>query len=198
MEPNPTTSVAPPSAASRLLERLVEGRESLDAPAASLQPAAEVARGRGLWRRIVTGEVLGHAAHPLMTDLPIGFFSSAALLDLAGGLGARGAARRLVGAGLLSAPGAALTGLAEYAPLGRRPKRVAATHAVLNSASLGLYAVSWALRPRRHRAGVAFGMAGLAVSGLSAYLGGHLAIGEKIGTTAPVEEAGIPQVVDAL
>ncbi|WP_374969568.1 DUF2231 domain-containing protein [Terrabacter sp. BE26] len=198
MEPSLTTSVAPPSAASRLLERLVEGRESLDALGATLQPAAEMARGRGLWRRIVTGEILGHAAHPLMTDLPIGFFSSAALLDLAGGPGARDAARRLVGAGLLSAPGAALTGLAEYAPLEKRPKRVAATHAVLNSASLGLYAVSWALRPQRHRAGVAFGMAGLAVSGLSAYLGGHLAIGEKIGTAAPAEEAGIPQVVDAL
>jgi uncharacterized membrane protein len=198
METNPTTSVAPPSAASRLLERLVEGRESLDGAAASLQPAAEVARGRGLWRRIVTGEVLGHAAHPFMTDLPIGFFSSAALLDLAGGPAARGAARRLVAAGLLSAPGAALTGLAEYAPLGARPKRVAATHAVLNTASLGLYAVSWALRPQRHRAGVVFGMAGLAVSGVSAYLGGHLAIGEKVGTTAPAPESGLPQVIDAL
>ncbi|MEW1953183.1 DUF2231 domain-containing protein [Terrabacter sp. NPDC080008] len=198
MTSNPTTSVAPPSAASRLLERLVEGRESLDGAAEALQPAAEVARGRGLWRRVVTGEVLGHAAHPLMTDLPIGFFSSAALLDLAGGAAGRDAARRLVGAGLLAAPGAALTGLAEYAPLGARPKRVAATHAALNTASLGLYAASWALRPRNHRAGVVFGMAGLAVSGLSAYLGGHLAIGEKVGTAAPVEEAGIPQVVDAL
>lgn len=198
MEPNLTTSVAPPSAASRLLERLVEGRSALDGPAEKLQPAAEVARGRGLWRRLVTGQVIGHAAHPLMTDLPIGFFSSAALLDLTGGPGARSAARRLVGAGLLSAPAAAVTGLAEYASLGPRPKRVAATHAVLNSASLGLYAVSWALRPQRQRAGVVLGMAGLAVSGVSAYLGGHLAIGEKVGTAAPVEEAGIAQVVDAL
>ena len=55
-------------------------------------------------------------------------------------------------------------------------------HALLNTASLGLYAVSWTLRPSRHRAGVVFGMAGLAVSGLSAYLGGHLATARKVGT----------------
>ena len=171
------------TAATALVERMVEGRPSLDGVARLLQPVAAAARGRGTWRSLVTGELMGHAAHPFLTDLPIGFFSSAALLDVLGGSGSETAARRLVGAGLVSAPAAALTGLAEYASLGDRPRRVAATHAALNVASLVLYAASWSVRPRRRSAGVALGLAGLSVSGVSAYLGGHLAIGEKVGTT---------------
>lgn len=170
-------------AATRLLERLVEGRRSLDGVAAALSPLAHRVRGDGPWRRLVTGEVVGHAAHPFLTDLPIGFWTSASLLDLVGGPGAEAAARRLVGAGLASAPAAALTGLAEYDGLTPRSRRVAVVHAALNVASLGLYAASWAARPRRRRAGVVLGLAGLSVSGVSAYLGGHLAIGEKVGTT---------------
>jgi len=71
---------------------------------------------------------------------------------------------------------------------------VAVVHAVLNVASLGLYAASWATRPRHHARGVAQGLTGLTVATLSAYLGGHLAIGEKVGTTTQLvpaaDEAG--------
>jgi len=170
-------------AATRLLERLVEGRSSLDGPAAAISPLARQARGDGAWRRVVTGEAIGHAVHPFLTDLPIGFWASASLLDVLGGPGAAVAARRLVAAGLASAPAAALTGLAEYDSLGARPRRVAAVHAALNVASLALYAASWAARPRRQGLGAALALGGLSVSGVSAYLGGHLAIGEKVGTT---------------
>jgi uncharacterized membrane protein len=179
-----TTQPQPqPSRVAAVVERLVQDRASLDAVADRLRPIADTARGRGSWRRLVTGEAMGHAAHPFLTDLPIGFFTSAALLDLVGGPGTDGAARRLVGAGIIASPAAAVTGLAEYASLSQGTRRVAVTHALLNVASLGLYAVSWAVRPRQPRAGAALGLAGLTVSGLSAYLGGHMAIGEKVGTT---------------
>ncbi|NUO92753.1 MAG: DUF2231 domain-containing protein [Dermatophilaceae bacterium] len=181
MEPSHATTTPPPAVG--LVERLVEGRPSLDAPAAALAPLAAHLRGTGAWRRLVTGEAMGHAAHPFLTDLPIGFWTSSALLDLVGGPGAAAASRRLVGAGLASAPAAALTGVVEYAGIGARPRRVAVVHAGLNVVSLGLYAASWAARPRHRGRGVALGLAGLSVAGLSAYLGGHLAIGEKVGTT---------------
>ncbi|MGO4598929.1 DUF2231 domain-containing protein [Terrabacter sp. 2RAF25] len=183
MEPS-RTPMSTPGPAVGLVHRLVEDRTSLDAPAAAVAPLAAHLRGTGAWRRIVTGEVLGHSAHPFLTDLPIGFFGSAALLDLLGAPGSEAASRRLVGAGLASAPAAALTGWAEYAGLGTSQRRVALVHAGLNVASLGLYAASWAARPRRQALGVALGLAGLSVAGLSAYLGGHLAIGERVGTTA--------------
>src|SRR6476659_7284700 len=64
-----------------------------------------------------------------------------------------------------------------------RPRHVAAVHAALNVASLALYAASWAARPRRQGLGAALALGGLSVSGVSAYKGGHLAIGEKVGTT---------------
>jgi uncharacterized membrane protein len=184
MEPSDGTGTSASSAtAPHVIERLVEGRQSLDGVAQGLQPLAEAVRGRGGWRTVVTGEVMGHAAHPFLTDLPLGLFTSASLLDLVGGPRSEAAARRLVGAGLLCAPAAAVTGLAEYASLSERPRRVAVTHALLNTASLGLYAASWALRPRRRGAGVVLGLAGMTMSGVAGYLGGHLAIGEKVGTT---------------
>jgi hypothetical protein len=185
-----------PAPAVGLVDKLVEGRTSLDAPAAALAPLAAHLRGTGAWRRLVTGEAMGHAAHPFLTDLPIGFWTSSALLDLLGGPGAEAASRRLVGAGLASAPAAALTGMVEYAGIGSRPRRVAVVHAGLNVASLALYAASWAARPRHRRRGVALGLAGLSVAGLSAYLGGHLAIGEKVGTTTAF--APTPDAVSAL
>ena len=181
------------SVAGRLLERLVEGRESLDGPADRLRPIAERARGQGGWRQLVTGQFIGHAAHPFLTDLPIGFCTSASVLDLVGGPGAAPAARQLLGWGLATAPAAALTGFAEYASVAQqRPRRVATVHAGLNTLGLGLSAASWAVRPRRHRLGVCLGLAGLAVTGASAYLGGHLAIGEKVGTSTAVRDEAAP------
>ena len=175
-----------PSSAAQLVDRLVESRPTFDGLGARLAPLAQRVRGRGAWRRAVTGEALGHAAHPFLTDLPIGFWTSATVLDLVGGHSAAGAARKLVGLGLLSAPAAALTGFAEYAALSKRPQRVATVHASLNVLSLALYAASWAARPEHRRVGVGLGLAGLSVSGISAYLGGHLSIGEKVGTSATV------------
>jgi len=124
------------------------------------------------------------------TDLPIVFWTSASVLDLVGGRRSASAARQLVGWGLAAAPAAAVTGLAEYAALTTRPRRVAAVHAALNTASLGMFAASRAARPRHRAAGVSLALAGLALSGLSAYLGGHLAIGEKVGTSPARQESG--------
>lgn len=173
-----------PSPATGLVDRLIESRSSLDPISDRLLPMAAAMRGRGAWRNIVTGQFLGHAAHPALTDLPIGFWTSATALDLLGGEQARKPARRLVGLGLASAPLAVVTGWAEWAALEPRPRRVGLVHANLNTVAAGLYAASWAVRPRRHRTGVALSLLGAVVSGTAAYLGGHLAIGEKVGTGA--------------
>src|SRR5829696_9727949 len=115
MEPTPNAMPDSRNTATHLVDRLVESREGLDRTAESLQPLAVLARGRGLWRRLITGELIGHAAHPFLTDVPIGLFTSATVLDLAGGADAAGSARKMVGWGLASAPAAAVSGLAEYA-----------------------------------------------------------------------------------
>src|SRR5947209_5583794 len=65
----------------------------------------EPLRGRPEARQVedlLHGRWLGHALHPVMVDLPIGFWTSAMLLEL---VGARKSARFLTAAGSVSAVG---------------------------------------------------------------------------------------------
>ena len=50
--------------------------------------------GRGLVKDVLSGTWLGHALHPMLTDIPIGSFTSGSLLDVFGGKRARPAAAR--------------------------------------------------------------------------------------------------------
>ena len=138
-----------------------------------------------------TGEALrgtwiGHALHPAMTDLPLGLWTAASVLDLVGGQAARPAAQRLLGLGVLSATPTAATGLAEWAKADRAGQRVGVAHADLNAVGIGLYAASWSARRRqRHVLGAALALAGAGAVGASGYLGGHLTTVQKIGSTHP-------------
>jgi len=157
------------------LDRGIAGMERL---AAAVYPANR------RFRDALHGTWLGHPLHPVLVDLPIGFWTSAMVLDLvAGERGAR-AAQQLVGAGALSAVSAAATGLIDWDALGdeRPAKRVGVVHAVANSVALLLYTASWLLRRRgRREQGVAVGFTGGAVVGFGAYLGGHLAYRQAVG-----------------
>ena len=127
--------------------------------------------------------LIGHALHPILTDVPIGCWTAATALDLRGRPEDRGASRWLVGAGLAAAGPTALTGLAEYARTGREVQRVGALHAVLNVIATTLYLTSYVTRRRRrHGLGVATALAGAAVTGASGYLGGHLTMARKVGS----------------
>ena len=127
--------------------------------------------------------VIGHALHPLLTDLPLGFWTAATALDLRGRPEDRAASRWLVGAGLAASGPTALTGVAEWAPLGRENQRVGALHGVLNGAAVTLYLASYVARSRRrHTLGVATALAGAALTGASGYLGGHLTTARKVGS----------------
>ena len=55
-----------------------------------------------------------------------------------------------------------------------------------NGTALSAYAASWLARRRgEHPRGVKLALAGAAVSGFGAYLGGHLAIARKVGSHDP-------------
>ena len=132
---------------------------------------------------VLRGDWLGHALHPLLTDVVIGSWTSATLLDVLGGPDASDDARKLIGIGLLGAGPTAWTGWAEWSEAGSRDKRVGLVHALTNGVAIGLYAASYIARRRgRHGAGVRRALAGAAVSGAGAYLGGHLAAARKVGS----------------
>lgn len=132
------------------------------------------------WPRLAEllhGRPLGHAAHPLLTDLPLGSWIGATTLDLVGGPQARTSADRLLGIGILLAVPTSVTGLADWARSDRRTRRVGSVHAALNNVALMLYSGSWLLRRREHRAaglGVSL-LAGVVVT-VSGYLGGHMTL----------------------
>lgn len=122
---------------------------------------------------------LGHPAHPPLTDLPIGFWTSAWILDMVGGRRSAPAAQRLVGLGVLSAAPAALTGLGDASALSESRRRVAALHALCNVGATLTYLMSWNARRHDRRArGVLLGVLGATLATLGGTIGGHLAFGD--------------------
>lgn len=166
-------------------DRLEKAR-ALDPLIRAVRPLSDALVSDPARRDLLRGTWLGHALHPPMTDVPIGFWTSALVLDLLGGAQARPAAQRLVGLGILSALPTAVTGLAEWSATGTRDQRVGVVHAVANVAALTLFTASWrARRADRHGAGAALGMVASSALGLGGYLGGHLVSVRKVSSRHP-------------
>ncbi len=168
----------------------LEEATALDRPVRALEPAVRALFGTGTRGSVLRGDWLGHAVHPLLTDVVIGTWSSASLLDLVGGRDADAAAQTLVGTGLLAAVPTAWTGWAEWSALAARDKRVGLVHALTNGLAIGVYAASWLARRRGRRgAGVRLALAGGAISGVAAYLGGHLTEARGVASHHPAYDS---------
>ncbi len=164
----------------------LEDAAALDTPVQALEPAIRAVFGTGTRGSVLRGDWLGHAVHPVLTDLVLGTWTSATLLDLFGGADSAVPARRLIGTGLLAVGPTAWTGWAEWSEAGPREKRVGLVHAVTNGLAISIYAASWVARHRgRHGSGARLALAGAAVSGFGAYLGGHLAAARNVGSHHP-------------
>ena len=148
--------------------------------------------GPGAARDALAGTWLGHALHPVLTDVVIGTWLSATVLDLTGGDAA--ASRRLVGLGALAALPTAATGATDWADseaVDAGVRRVGAVHAVANTAALALQVASWSAR-RRGRRGRGVGLSLLASGGMfaSAYLGGYLSLERGVGVAQTAFDPG--------
>ena len=108
-------------------ERLEE-TESLDRVVAFVRPFADWFVAEPARRDLLRGAWLGHAVHPTLTDVPVGLWTAAVTLDLLGGKGARPAAQRLVGLGVLAAVPTAWTGWAEWSGAPAGQQRVGVVH----------------------------------------------------------------------
>src|SRR3954451_23731024 len=127
----------------------VEAAGVLDAPAKALGKWVRAALGREPLKDALSGTWLGHAVHPLLTDVVIGAFLSSTLLDLLGGDDGEGARRRLIGAGIAAAAPTALTGANDWAdaePADDGVRRAGLVRGVGNGSALSLYAASRAAR----------------------------------------------------
>jgi nitrite reductase/ring-hydroxylating ferredoxin subunit/uncharacterized membrane protein len=170
--------------ADKVTDLLVEAMPWLDTAARIVQTALAPVLGPSGNKQVkdaLYGTWLGHPLHPALVSLPLGFWTSTAVLDLAGLDRGADLSLRL---GLLSALGAAASGAAQWQDTQElvKPRRLGVLHATLNMAAVALYGTSWGLRARGSRtAGVTVAMAGLAIVNVSAWLGGDLAYDLGIG-----------------
>jgi nitrite reductase/ring-hydroxylating ferredoxin subunit/uncharacterized membrane protein len=165
------------------LVELIEGIRFIDPVSERLQKlvrsAVPAASGR---KDLLSGTWLGHPLHPLLTDVVIGAWTSAAILDVAGGEGAEQAADGLVAVGILAAGPTVATGASDWAELRGPARRVGSVHAIGNSTALALHALSLLARRRGdRRRGVALSLAGFGVAGFAAFLGGDLSFARGVG-----------------
>ena len=180
-----------PAPLAPLLEA-VEGAEAVDAPAKKVAKQLRNAIPGGGFKDAISGTWLGHPIHPLLTDVVIGSFTSATLLDFLSDDDA--ASRRLIGVGIAAYGPTALTGASDWAdsePGNDDVRRLGIVHAATNSVALALYTGSLLARRRGARGrGKALGLAGAGVLGLGGYLGGHLSFAKGIGVDQTIFDPG--------
>ena len=187
----------PISPLNALVARL-ESVEALDGPG---RAAGRTVRGLipdGAPKDVLSGAWLGHALHPIMTDIPIGAWTSSVLLDWMGGRDSRSASDRLILVGVLAAGATFATGWSDWANAEQRSaavRRAGLVHAAANGTASWLMIGSYVARKRGARGrGKLLSLAGSAALGAGGWLGGHLSYTLGAGVTggAPAGEMQAP------
>lgn len=165
------------------LAHAVDRAEGLDRMVEPIHERLEPLLDRGSIGAALRGEWLGHPVHPLLTDLPIGCWTTAWALDVFGSEGQEGIAEAFVAAGVIAAVPTAVAGWADWLRLPPEQRRTGVVHAAANSVATVLYAASWRARRKGDvRRGVRLGHAGATIATAGAFLGGHLAFGSPRGS----------------
>lgn len=182
---------------------LIEDQDWLDTIGDTVQPKilqvfeAGGEKGKDV-KNFLHGTWLGHPLHPVLTDVPIGAWTTTAVLDMIEILGQKrykSGANAAIVVGLAGAAGAAVTGLTDWTGTTKKKRKVGLMHGLLNLTATGLYATSYALRKQKGSRGVALGLSflGYGVMGAAAYLGGNLVYGKQIGVDHTATAAEYPQ-----
>jgi len=137
-------------------------------------------------KNFMHGTWLGDPLHPTLTDIPIGSWTAAFVMDaceeITGSRNLQRGADAAVAVGLAGAAAAAVTGITDWNDTHRRARRIGLLHGILNLAAAGLYAASMVARRNDNRsAGRGLAYLGYGISMGSAYLGGKLVYREQMG-----------------
>ena len=175
----------------------IEAAEALDRLGKPLAAAVSRATRPALVKNALSGTWLGHQLHPLLTDLPIGSWVAATMLDFTGRGGGRRAARRLVGFGTLAAIPTALAGASDWSETYGPEQRDGVVHALANLTAVSLQAGSYLARRRgRAAAGAALSVGGLGLMTAAAYLGGHLTYIRGVGVNHAAFQEDVTEWTD--
>jgi nitrite reductase/ring-hydroxylating ferredoxin subunit len=156
-----------------LAERLEHVR-ALDSVAGRLAEAVRRRVPAGPRADALHGVWLGQPVHPALIGLPVGFWTSATVLDFVPG--SERASRVLIALGLAGAAPTAAAGLADWSRLHREQQRVGVFHAASTASSSALFAASLLARSAGQQAsGRLLALGGLAALTAGTYLGRHMA-----------------------
>lgn len=168
----------------------VENAGALDRVSALVQRWVADVIPEGTPRELLTGRPLGHPAHPLLVQVPIGAWISGIAADV---LGEPDAARKLIAAGCLAAVPAAAAGAADWLGTAGAQRRTGLVHAATNDVALTLFAMSWRTRRRGRRLrGSVLSLLGGGCVAVGGFLGGHLAYSQGVGVDTTEFEARHP------
>ena len=174
--------------------RAVEHAKALDGPGKTFGKAVRDAIPQGGVKDALSGTWLGHALHPLLTDVVIGSLLSATLLDMLGGDSDGEAAERLIAIGIGAYAPTALTGSNDWADtevVDPRIRRVGLAHAAANATALTFYAASLAARRRGATGrGKVLGLTGMAALAAGGYLGAHMSFIQGVGPNQTAFDPG--------
>src|ERR1700759_556725 len=153
----------------------IERAPALDGAVRSLSDGVVRALPAGPRTDALHGVPFGQPAHPALVRLPLGCWTSAALLDLFPGT--ERAALTLIAAGIASSVPATATGLADWSALHRHQQRVGLVHAASGACAAALFSASLIARVTGFvKVGKALSAGGLTAVTVGGYLGGHLAL----------------------
>ena len=156
--------------------------DALDRVTEPLVRVAKKAIPAGPVKDLLSGSKVGHPLHPPLTDVPIGAFTAATVLDLLGAGRFEAAVEALLAVGIVTVLPTASAGLADWSDTYGSEQRIGVVHAVANVASLGLFAASLATRRRGHTGlGRTLSLAGMTTLAAGGYLGGHLSYSRGVG-----------------
>ena len=182
-----------------LLARL-ESDEALDGLGRAAGRTVRKLVPNGTVKDALSGTCLGHPLHPILTDVPIGVWTSSILLDWTGGKANQSASDRLILIGLLAAGATAASGWSDWANAeGEHAgvRRSGLVHAAANATAVALMLGSYSARKRGARGrGRLLSLAGSAALGAGGWLGGHLTytLGAGVTTSAPPAQRQPPEV----
>jgi nitrite reductase/ring-hydroxylating ferredoxin subunit/uncharacterized membrane protein len=172
----------------------IENADALDSVGEQVGKVVREATSSSGLKDLLSGTWLGHAVHPMLTDVVIGSFTSASLLDLFAPSGDGSTSETLIAVGLAAYLPTAATGFNDWAdsePVQAAVRRAGLVHAGCNAVASVLYAASWGARKRGARGrGAALGFAGLGVLMVGGYLGGHLSMSKGVGPDQTVFDPG--------
>ncbi|MBW3578487.1 MAG: Rieske 2Fe-2S domain-containing protein [Actinobacteria bacterium] len=130
---------------------------------------------------VLSGAWLGHPLHPMLTDVSIGAWASAVVLDPGGSRHGHQASERLIRLGLLAALPTAASGLSDWSDDPGAPRRIGVVHATANATAVACYSLSLLARRRGQRTqGLAWSLVGAVAVGVGGYLGGHLSFAKGV------------------